>query len=252
MPMPNRIIKESVCTSEDVASLSPMAEILFYHLIVNVDDYGCYYGNESIVKSNCFPLKSDDIKCDQVKSWLDELDAAGLIRKYVGPDGRKYIQFTKWEKHQQIRAKKRKFPEPPPICEHPISDDSNCNQMKSDDSKCPRNPIQSNPNPIRNPNPKTPHGISLHTAYDQDFEKFWDIYPKKTGDIRQAYQEYLIAVDDVDPGKLLTAIQNQVAASSDEDLQYFPSADKWLRNRSWLKPAKGKKPPRTFTPTEFN
>ena len=244
--MPNRIIKESVCTSEDVASLSPMAEILFYHLIVNVDDYGCYYGNESIVKSNCFPLKSDDIKCDQVKSWLDELDSVGLIRKYIGPDGRKYLQFTKWEKHQQIRAKKRKFPEPPPICEHPISDDSNCDQMKSDDSKCPRNPIQSNPNPIRNPNTKTTH------AMDPDFEKFWDAYPKKTGDIRQACQEYLFALDEATPEQLLTALQSQVEAISEKDLQYFPSADKWLRNRSWRNLPKGKKPPRTFVKTEFD
>lgn len=132
--MPNRLIKESICTSEDLDKLSPMAEILFYRLIVKADDYGAYYGNVSIIKSNCFPLKSDDITCDQVKEWLCELVSAGLVDTYKA-EGRDYIQFHKWKNHQQIRAKKRKFPEP----------DNSGNQLKSDDSKCPRNPIQSNP-----------------------------------------------------------------------------------------------------------
>lgn len=136
--MPNRLIKESICTSEDLDKLSPMAEILFYRLIVKADDYGAYYGNVSIIKSNCFPLKSDDITCDQVKEWLCELVSAGLIDTYK-TEGRDYIQFHKWKNHQQIRAKKRKFPEP----------DNSGNQLISDDSKCPRNPIQSNTNPIR-------------------------------------------------------------------------------------------------------
>ena len=132
--MPNRILKETICTSEDIAKLTPSAEILFYRLMVKADDFGAYYGNESIVKSTCFPLKSDDIKCNQVKSWLSELVNAGLIYHYTAEDGRKYIQFVKWDKHQQIRAKKRKFPQ----C------DITCNQLISDDGNCHRNPIQSN------------------------------------------------------------------------------------------------------------
>ena len=126
--MPNRFIKESICASEDLNKLSPMAEILFYRLIVNADDYGAYYGNASIVKSNCFPLRSDDIKCSQVEAWLYELQDAGLIVRYTAGDGRQYLQFVKWEKHQQIRAKNRKFP----------ALDSTCYQMLSNDSKCSR------------------------------------------------------------------------------------------------------------------
>ena len=60
--------------SEDIDRLSPMAEILFYRLIVKADDYGSYYGNPAIVKSNCFPLKSDEeIPREEVRSWLKEL-----------------------------------------------------------------------------------------------------------------------------------------------------------------------------------
>jgi len=48
-------------------------------------------------------------------------------------DGRPYLQLATWDQHQQIRAKKSKYP----------AYDVSCNQMISDDIKCPRNPIQS-------------------------------------------------------------------------------------------------------------
>lgn len=38
--MPNRIIKESICVSESIDSLSWFDEVFFYRLIVNCDDYG--------------------------------------------------------------------------------------------------------------------------------------------------------------------------------------------------------------------
>jgi hypothetical protein len=176
--MPNRILKESICTSEDIDRLSSGAEILFYRLMVRADDFGTYYANESIVKNTCYPLKPDSIiNVAKVRKWLDELEAAGLISRYA-VDGRKYLWIRKWNKHQQIRAKKRKYPEPPTEvveqkipaisvdpydceqlqesdinCNQMISDDINCNQLQADDCNCSRNPIQSNPNPIRNPNP---------------------------------------------------------------------------------------------------
>lgn len=136
--MPNRIIKESICTSEDIDKLSKDSEILFYRLLVQADDFGCYFGNPSIVKSKCFPLKTDEINSEQVACWLEELENSDLIIRYTGEDGRKYLCFRKWGKHQSVRATKRKFPAPPQL-------ESNCKQLKSDASKCPRNPIQSNP-----------------------------------------------------------------------------------------------------------
>jgi uncharacterized phage protein (TIGR02220 family) len=122
--MPNRIIKESICTSENLNQLSSNAENLFYRLIVKADDFGCYYGNVKIVKNTCFPLKSDDIKDKQITDWLNELVKAGLIFLYIADGGSRYIKLTKWEKHQQRRANKPKFP-------LPKSSDINCNQLQS-------------------------------------------------------------------------------------------------------------------------
>lgn len=160
--MPNRIIKESICTSEDIAGLSMGAEILFYHLMVKVDDFGVYFGNEQIIKNTCFPLKSSEIKVKQVESWLNELVKAGLLFAYVAEDGKKYVQFTKWAKHQQIRAKKSKYP----------LFDSTCNQLLADDCNSCRNPIQ-----------YEIQSISAQSAYDIEscFLALWDLYPKKAG-----------------------------------------------------------------------
>lgn len=160
--LPNRIIKESICTSEDIAGLSMGAEILFYHLMVKVDDFGVYFGNEQIIKNTCFPLKSSEIKVKQVESWLNELVKAGLLFAYVAEDGKKYVQFTKWAKHQQIRAKKSKYP----------LFDSTCNQLIADDSNSCRNPIQ-----------YEIQSISAQSADEIEscFLALWDLYPKKAG-----------------------------------------------------------------------
>lgn len=229
--MPNRLIKESICTSEDIEKLSPMAEILFYRLIVQADDYGAYYGNVAIIKSNCFPLKSDAFTCEEVKSWLQELFDAGLIDPYRA-GGRDYIQFRKWKNHQQIRAKKRKFPEPDSNGYQMISNDINRYQEKSNDSICARNPIQSNPNTESNPNP-----IQSKGEYETDngFELFWKAYPKKSGDIRQAYIEYMHATETgVTAENLIDAIHKQTEGMTQEQFQFLPSAEKWLRNKAWL------------------
>ena len=161
--MPNRIIKESICTSEDIAGLSMGAEILFYHLIVKADDFGVYFGNEQIIKNTCFPLKSSEIKLKQVESWLNELIKAGLIFAYVAEDGKKYIQFVKWSKHQQIRAKKSKYP----------LYDRTCNQLIADDCNSCRNPIQSNPDEIQSESAQSADEI------ESCFLALWDLYPKK-------------------------------------------------------------------------
>ena len=247
--MPNRIIKDSICTSENLDTLSPMAECLFYRLLVTVDDFGCYHGNPSIIKSNCFPLKSDDIKREQVKAWVDELIAADLIREYVcKDDGRHYIQFTKWQKHQNTRAQKPKYPLP----------DDNCEQMHAD---APDIRIRNTYSLFDIRNRESNTGACAReeepppTIQDDGFDKFWDTYPSTSGDIRQACKEYMLALEE--PGVtrevLQSALEAQIAASTEKDMKFFPSADKWLRNRTWRKkiPKKSGGTPHAFTPTEF-
>lgn len=50
--MPNRIIKESICTSDTLASLSAEAERLFYRLMVQCDDFGLMLANPNVIRSS--------------------------------------------------------------------------------------------------------------------------------------------------------------------------------------------------------
>ncbi|MDO4301811.1 MAG: hypothetical protein Q4D26_10520 [Clostridia bacterium] len=129
--MPNRILKESICRSDEIDSLSWFEEVLFYRLIVNCDDYGRYDGRLKIIKNTCFPLK--DITEKDVEKALNKLSAVGLVRVYEA-QGRPTLQLVTWEQHQNIRAKKSKYP----------AFDNTCKQMYADVGKCSRNPIQSN------------------------------------------------------------------------------------------------------------
>ena len=212
--MPNRIIKESICTSEDIAGLSMGAEILFYHLMVKVDDFGVYFGNEQIIKNTCFPLKSSEIKVKQVELWLNELVKAGLLFAYVAEDGKKYVQFTKWAKHQQIRAKKSKYP----------LFDSTCNQLLADDGNSCRNPIQ-----------YEIQSISAQSADEIEscFLALWDLYPKKAGKSavsKKAKAELYKAGFDV----VAAAIENYKAQIQREnrDMQYVKNGSTFF-NGAW-------------------
>lgn len=276
--MGNRIIKESICTSEDLNKLSQSAEILFYRLITKVDDYGCFYGNEVIIKSYCFPLKSDsEIPPISVKAWLQEIADAGIIYLYTADDGKRYLQFVKWSIHQEIRTQKHKFPTFEEVCSKLSQTETDCdnsqqtetdlNKSKQTSANCCLNPIQSNPiqskkNPNPNPNPNSnPNPKEAGREYEKDkmFQEFWNTYPKKTGDIRQAYSEYQYAVQSGTPPEvILQATHDQFDDRDADEIQFMTSAERWLRNKGWEQTttatrAKRKKTvkQRQFEPTKF-
>lgn len=135
--MPNRILKESICTSDNLDKLSAFQETVFYRLIVNCDDFGRFDARPKLLASKLFPLK--EIRINQIQAALRALTSAGLVILYE-VDGKPYLQMKTWDKHQQIRTKKSKFPGAEDKNSTLISSDINCNQMISNDCL---NPIQS-------------------------------------------------------------------------------------------------------------
>lgn len=138
--MPNRILKESICRSEEIDSLSWFEEVLFYRLIVICDDFGRYDGRAKIIKGSCFPLK--DVTEKDIDRALSKLSAVGLVRVYEA-QGRPYLQLVTWAEHQRIRNQKSKYPGYTCDCELLLSNDSKGQQKEASDNKCVRNPIQS-------------------------------------------------------------------------------------------------------------
>lgn len=215
--MPNRILKESVCTSESINALDWKAEVLFYRLMVSCDDYGRFDGRIAILKNRLFPLKEDLTK-KEVESSLAKLVSAGLVALYE-VDGKPFLYLPTWDDHQSVRAKKSKFPSPD---DGVIISESICKQMKSNASKCPRNPIQSesesNPNPIRD--------------YEADFDRFWEVYPKKDSKTaaRKAFVKVKVPVD-----TLISAVQRQkqLPQWKKDGGQYIPNPATWLNQERW-------------------
>ena len=128
--MPNRILKESICTSESIDSLTEFQEVFFYRLLVNCDDFGRFDARSKILSSRLFPLRG--ISLELIENAINALVRENMITLYT-VNGKEYLQVNAWSAHQQTRATKSKYPAP-----EEQTSDINCNQVKSDDSKCPR------------------------------------------------------------------------------------------------------------------
>lgn len=139
--MPNRILKESICVSDDIDSLGWFEEVLFYRLIVNCDDYGRFDGRPAILKNRLFPLK-ENLTVKTVSGAINKLASVGLVTLYTF-EGKPYLYLPTWNHHQNVRAKRSKYPAPEDGELKMIEHENICKQMISDDCKCPRNPIQS-------------------------------------------------------------------------------------------------------------
>lgn len=105
-----RILKKSICQSEEIDKLSWFEEVLFYRLIVNCDDFGIFDGRTKILKSSLFPLK-ENITLKQIESAVMRLATVGLVRAYE-VQGRPLLQLPTWSLHQRIRNSKHIYPTP--------------------------------------------------------------------------------------------------------------------------------------------
>jgi DnaD/phage-associated family protein len=139
--MPNRILKDSICTSPNIDALSREAEAFFYRLLVQCDDFGRMDARPAILRARCYPLRLDAVTDKNVSTWLGELVRADLVLLYSVED-RPYLQMRTWERHQQVRAKRSKYPDP-------ITFASNCNQVQSNVPEYEyESGIQSESNPV--------------------------------------------------------------------------------------------------------
>lgn len=147
--MPNRILKDSIRTSDTIDSLSWFQEVFFYRLIVSCDDYGRFDARPKIIKGALFPLK--DVTENQITDALNKLSSVGMVKTYM-VNSRPYLQITTWARHQQIRSQHAKYPGPDEadddqtaLASNKQADDINGYQMISGDIRFTRirNPIQS-------------------------------------------------------------------------------------------------------------
>ena len=202
--MPNRILKDSICTSPNIDALSRDAEVFFYRLLVQCDDFGRMDARPAILRAKCYPLQIDTVTQESVKGWLAELVRAELVVTYT-VDGGDYLQFRTWERHQQIRAKRSKYPDM-------IASDSNGNQdVKSSDINC--NQVQANV-PVIQSNPIQLEPVASN---EQQLSSSSD-----AGDSAKRYRHVCDLIENNGFGMLTILMADQVHDMLDE----YP--DEWI------------------------
>ena len=230
--MPNRILKESICTSEELANISDAAQVLFFRLIVKADDFGLYHGNPKIIASLCFPLAVPP--ASKVTSWLNELRKVGLISTYQA-EGKTYLKLMSWDKHQTRRSQKSKFPLPENLDEYDVS----CEQLHADESNCNHLhaivSVNDNENDNENDNDNENENVVKKVSLTDLFERFWNVYPRKVNK-----KEAIKAWNSLKPSEGLT---EEIIAGvtywkkskqwSKDNGQFIPHASTFLRGERW-------------------
>lgn len=218
--MPLRYLKPEICDSETLDLLSPLAEVLFYRLLVTVDDFGRFDSRAALVKSKCFPVR-DTVTAQDVDTMLEELHKKQVISLYE-VDGRRYLQMSKWTNIP--RAKVSKFPEMSAACKHLYTDVNICPQAHTNAPY-----TDTDTDTLAHPPDDASDENSL-------FEKFWEAYPKKKskGDAIKVWRKIKAPVETL--RKILAALAWQ--SKSEEWIkqggQFIPYPATYLNARGWL------------------
>lgn len=209
--MPDRIIRESICTSDTLDKLNWFEEVFWHRLVVNCDDFGRFDARPEVLRSRLFPLKEGKVTKKTVDDALNTLATVGLVFLYEC-DGKPYLQLVTWEKYQRRRANKSKYPNPP------LDSAVNCCQLTSNVS------VFEN----RESNTNT-HNLA------EGFKTFWDAYPKKKskGDAEKAFKA--INPDDQLLGAIIAAVKKQLLSRDwqKDGGQFIPYPASWLRAKGW-------------------
>lgn len=104
--MPNRIIKESICTSDSVAQMTDFEFRLWIGLIVQADDAGRGDARPAIIKGSVFPLR-ETVTARQVEQALHGLATKGII-EIDDPADPKLFKIINWEQLQPEAGRRTK------------------------------------------------------------------------------------------------------------------------------------------------
>lgn len=255
--MPNRILKESICTSENLLCLSADAEVMFYRLIVRADDFGRYYASPSILASMLYPQKPPSE--DAINRRLSELVKADLIEIYAGTDGKPYLKLKSWETHQRKRADKSKFPDPKRemrtsadirgqlLSNVAVNDNDNVNvndistpacACEESDDLTEETDKETQPKPINSASGSINGAAPINRVPINDtvsFEDFWEKYPRKIAksDAQKAWNKLKPSPELA--CTIISAIEHWKKTEQWQEAKgkYIPYPATFIRRRDW-------------------
>ena len=247
--MGNRIIKESICVSEQIDELSWFEEVFFYRLLVNCDDYGVMDARPKILKARLFPLKdAEDVSSQRCEAALAALIEKGLVRLYE-VDGRPYLQVIKWGDHQRVRDSKHKYPAPEEAtCGDSRRVAASCGELPQDAENCgsraqPRAGAESE-SESESISESVSNARTRARETDDRFNDFWAKYPKKVKkpDAQRAWGKLKPTEELVK--QILAGLERWKHGDqwTRDGGRFVPNPATWLNNRQWeddVQPATG-------------
>jgi hypothetical protein len=107
-----RTIKPAFFTNEQLAACSPLARLLFAGLWCLADRAGKLHDRPRKIKVEILPYE----RGEDANPWLEELTREGLILRYEGANGARYLKVLGFEKHQKPHPREppSEIPEPDP------------------------------------------------------------------------------------------------------------------------------------------
>ncbi|MFD5469604.1 hypothetical protein ACFWJL_03970, partial [Streptomyces sp. NPDC127105] len=96
-----RTVKPDLFVNERVAACSVTAVVTYIGLFTQSDDHGRHRDNPAIIAGVLWPLRAEHTPV-RVEEDLQQLADAGLICRYTGCNGKRYLHITGWYEHQKI------------------------------------------------------------------------------------------------------------------------------------------------------
>ncbi len=231
-----RTIKPEFWTSEQVMECSTNVRLLFLGTWNFCDDEGRHPWAPRQLKALIFP--SDDFTVAEIEAMLNQLAKVDLIRKYT-VEGRSYFYVTGW-KHQKIdKRQPAKFPAPVEDRSETIPlpfDECSTNGQGTVDDGIQNTEVEKKEASLRS---ASVCSLRSHTVHTQDFEEFWEAYPKRDGSNPKALakKKFKEAVrSGVKPQAIILAAEQLAAYHQSKNQigsQYVPHAATWLNQRRW-------------------
>lgn len=217
----SRVIRPEFWSDEKLASLSRESRLTYAGLWGTSDDYGVTKGNTAWLRSQIFPY-DEDLKISKFQEWLDELERIGRILPFSS-DGEKYFYIPKFIEHQKVdKPSKNRNPLPPEDIESRVT-----REIVASDSRESSDETETDT--------ETEFKQKQKPSCPNDFQKFWEAYPKKIGKIK-AEEAWRKRNGQRPP---LEAVLSKIAELKNSDQwkkdngQYIPHPATWLNRGGW-------------------
>ena len=209
--MPTRLLRDWT-DSFAVDELDVHAERFFVRLIMVVDDYGRFHADPRMLRSKCFPLKTD-VRDSDITRWLAACQKAGMLRCYRDKSKRVLLEVCNFKQRSRTDSK---FPSPG---ECP-SNDGQMTALGGDEGG------------------DEDEGESVRSALDVFLDELWLAAPPKSkarSSKKQLADAWAAAKPKPDKEEVMRVLA--VWAESEEWTkdggQFATGIHRWLKNRQW-------------------